>query len=154
MKLTSAFIAVAAVLGVIIAQSGTATGRGGQTSITLHAGSKLQQAKYVDHPPAGRSAGDELVFTERLLKPNGQPMGSDAASCSYLFDQRSLCTGVYALPAGQIMVQLVQPGLSAHRTYDQSIVGGTRAYARASGSVSVDQRPTGDRFTFHIRLPG
>ena len=52
------------------------------------------------------------------------------------------------------MVQLRQPGLGGTLTYTQVITGGTRRYTRATGSVTVDQQPAGDHFTFHIHLPG
>ncbi|MBN1528902.1 MAG: hypothetical protein JW895_07565 [Thermoleophilaceae bacterium] len=36
--------------------------------------------------------------------------------------------------------------------YDQAITGGTGRFAGARGTVTVDQQPTGDRFTFKIRV--
>jgi hypothetical protein len=50
------------------------------------------------------------------------------------------------------MVQLIQPGPTG--TYAQAITGGTGRYAGATGTVTVDQHGGGDRFTFHVRLPG
>ena len=107
--------------------------------------------KLVDNAPAGNSAGDVLIFTEKLFNSRGKQIGSDAATCVRLFDATSLCTGLYRLPRGQLMVQLLQPGPTG--TYDQAIVGGTGRYAGARGTVRVAQDPTkGDRFTFRIRL--
>jgi hypothetical protein len=142
---------IASALAVAFADSGTASGRGNPTSITIHLRSRLEHASYVDNPPAGRSAGDVLIFTEKLLNAAGKTIGSDAASCTYLFDQRSLCIGAYIFRAGQIMVQLVQPGPTG--VYSQAITGGTGSYARATGTVTVNQRPSGDQFTFQIHLP-
>jgi hypothetical protein len=106
----------------------------------------------VDNAPAGASPGDVLVFTERLFATSGRVIGSDAASCTYLFDQRSLCTGAYLLRSGHVFVSLVQPGPTG--TYDQAITGGTGRYARATGTVTVHQHPgSGDRFVFRIRIP-
>jgi hypothetical protein len=104
----------------------------------------------VDNAPAGPSAGDVLVFTEKLFNRGGKQVGTDAATCTRLFDQRSLCTGAYVFRKGQVMVQLVQPGPTG--TYTQAIVGGTGAYTGARGTVTVAQSGAGDRFTFHIRL--
>ena len=144
---------VAVAITVVVAGYGSAAGRSNPTTITLHMSSQLQHVSQVDNPPVGRSAGDVLVFTEKLLNTGGHAIGSDAATCTYLFDRRSFCTGAYILRSGQIMVQLIQPSLSGALRYDQAITGGTGSYAHATGTVSVDQRPSGDHFTFHIHLP-
>jgi hypothetical protein len=123
---------------------------GGQRTITLHARSELERVQFVDNQPAGPSAGDVLLFTEQLFDGRGNRIGSDAATCTRLFDETSLCTGVYRLPRGRLMVQLLQPGPTG--TYDQAITGGTGRYAGASGTVRVAQRAGGDRFTFRVRL--
>jgi hypothetical protein len=144
------FIGVATIGAVAAAALTTAaSGRPHGATITLHARSRLQHAQFVDNAPTGRSAGDQLVFAERLVDARGRRIGRDAASCTLLFDARSLCTGTYILRRGQVMVQLVQPG--PRGTYRQAITGGTGRYARATGTVTVDQRPGEDRFTFHIR---
>ncbi|MDQ6732426.1 MAG: hypothetical protein M3022_19595 [Actinomycetota bacterium] len=140
-----------AIIATALVGSGTAAAQSNPASITLHLRSKLQHASYVDNPPVGRSPGDVLIFTEKLLNASGRVIGSDAAMCTYLFDRRSLCTGAYILPSGELMVQLVLPGPTG--VYSQAIIGGTGRYARATGSVIDDQRPSGDHFTFRIRLP-
>lgn len=145
------WIVVPALLGAV-AVAGAADGKGSPKRITLQARSQLEQARSVDNSPPGRSAGDVLIFTEKLLDASGKVIGGDAAQCTALFDERSLCTGTYLLSGGQVMVQLVQPSLGGSLTYTQAITGGTGRYARATGTVTVRQRPTGDRFTFRIRL--
>jgi hypothetical protein len=129
----------------------SAVGRDREDRPTLRLRSQIEHANYVDNAPTGKSAGDVLVFTERLLDESGSQVGSDAATCTVLFDERSLCTGAYVLPRGQIMVQLVQPGPAG--TYDQAITGGTGGYAGVTGTVTVEQGPGGDRFTFRTHLP-
>jgi hypothetical protein len=142
---------VMAVAGVgAVAFTSAASGGRQPAAVTLHAQSKLEHAQLVDNDPQGRSAGDVLVFTEQLLDARGRRIGSDAATCTYLFDQRSECTGTYVLPGGKVMVQLIQPGSTG--TYTQAIVGGTGRYARARGVVIVEQHPGSDHFTFRIRL--
>jgi hypothetical protein len=94
-----------------------------------------------------------LVFTERLLNSSGRQVGSDAASCVFLFDERSVCTGTYILPGGQVMVELLQPSLTGTLTYTQAITGGTGRFARAGGTVTIHQRPSGDHFVFRVYLP-
>ena len=144
-----------AVIGLIAAVAVTtaASGRPGPATITIHARSQIERANFVDNDPKGSSATDLLVFTERLVDGRGRQIGSDAATCTTLFDGRSLCTGTYILRGGQIMVQLLQPGPTG--VYTQAITGGTGRFARATGTVTVDQHPgAGDRFTFRIRKPG
>jgi hypothetical protein len=94
-----------------------------------------------------------VVFTEQLLDASGHVVGSDAASCVYLFDARLLCTGAYILRAGEIQVQLVQPGLASTGVYTQAIIGGTGRYAGATGTGTLHEHTGGDRFTFRIHLP-
>jgi hypothetical protein len=149
MKRTALIVMATAGAGVV-ALASAASGGGHAAQVTLHAQSKLENAHLVDNAPQSTSAGDVLVFTERLLDAHGHQIGSDAATCTYLFDQRSQCTGTYVLPGGQLMVQLIQPGPTGR--YTQAIVGGTGRYARARGVVIVDQQPGSDRFTFRIRL--
>jgi hypothetical protein len=140
-----------ATLGVVVLAASPADAKRAHRKITLTARSEVEHAQFVDNAPAGASAGDMLIFTERLLNSRGKVIGSDAATCVRLFDETSLCTGVYKLPRGQLMVQLVQPGPTG--TYEQAITGGTGRYARARGTVTVAQQATGgDRFTFRIRL--
>jgi hypothetical protein len=138
---------------VVLACAGSALAASKPSAITLQLTSKLQHFSQVDNPPTGQSAGDLVVFTERLLNASGQVVGSDAASCVYLFDARLLCTGAYILHAGQIQVQLVQPGLASTGVYTQAITGGTGRYAGATGTVTLHEHAAGDRFTFHIQLP-
>jgi hypothetical protein len=142
------FVVALAGIGAVALTSAASGGRH-PAAITIHAQSKLEHVQGVDNAPQGRSAGDLLVFTEELLDARGRKIGSDAATCTSLFDQRFQCTGTYVLPGGQVMVQLIQPGPTG--TYTQAIVGGTGRYARARGVVVVNQQSSGDRFTFRIR---
>lgn len=144
-------VVVACLFGAI-ALAATANGQSKRKNITLRVSSELENVHLVDNPPTGLSVGDVLIFTEKLLNRKGKIIGHDAATCTSLFDQRSLCTGTYELRSGEIMVQLLQPGLSGTLTYDQAIVGGTGRYAGVGGTVTVHQRPSGDRLVFHIRL--
>jgi hypothetical protein len=153
MSRIAATLVITALLAAGTMSSGaSASSRSRTRSITIHARSVLLHAHLVDNPPAGRSPGDVLVFTERLFGNSGRVIGSDAATCTYLFDQRSLCVGAYRLRGGEVLVSLLQPGPTG--TYDQAITGGTGRFARAAGTVTVHQHPSsGDRFVFHIHLP-
>ena len=138
-------------LGVLLVAAPPVGAAKGHRQVTIKARSQLDRVQFVDNAPTGDSAGDMLIFTEKLFNSRGKQIGSDAASCVRLFDATSLCTGTYKLPKGRLMVQLLQPGPTG--TYDQAITGGTGRYAGARGTVRVAQQATGgDRFTFRIRL--
>lgn len=154
MKHSVSLALLAAALAAVLAGPAVAAARSKPGSITLQAHTKLDHATIVENPPVGRSAGDEVIFTETLFNNAGRRIGSDAATCTFLFDERSLCRGAYILRGGQIHTQLIQPNLSGTRTYDQAIIGGTGRYAGAGGTVTVHQHATGgDGLVFHARLP-
>jgi hypothetical protein len=138
------------VVGALGLAAGPAAAKGHVRTVTIKASSKLDQVQAVDNAPTGASAGDMLVFTEQLFNSRGKRIGSDAATCVRLFDATSLCTGAYRLPGGSVMVQLLQPGPTG--TYDQAVVGGTGRFTGVRGKVTVAQKPSGDRFTFRLRL--
>jgi hypothetical protein len=153
-KLLPAACALAALSAVVPTASAAAKPkRAGERLVKIRVRSTLEDARAVDNAPAGSSAGDVLVFTERLLDSRGRVVGSDAAVCTRLFDQRSLCTGAYTFKRrGQVMVQLIQPGPTG--TYTQAVTGGTGRFAGARGTVTVRQGlPGGDRFSFRMRVP-
>ena len=139
-----------AIVATLALPAGSAAAKRHVRTITIEATSKIDNARFVDIGPTGDSPGDMLVFTEKLFDAKGAQIGSDAATCVRLFDVTSLCTGTYRLRGGQLMVQLLQPGPTG--VYDQAITGGTGRFAGARGTVTVDQRPTGDSFTFKIRV--
>jgi hypothetical protein len=136
-------------VGALALSAAPAAAKSHGRTITIKATSHIDQVQLVDNAPTGGSPGDVLVFTEKLFNARGKQIGTDAASCVRLFDLTSLCTGTYKLPGGRLMVQLLQPGPIG--IYDQAITGGTGRFAAARGTVTVDQRPDGDRFTFKIR---
>jgi hypothetical protein len=137
-------------LCALVLTPAAAAAKNHERTITIKARSQIDRVQLVDNAPAGDSAGDVLVFTEKLFDSHGKQIGSDAAVCTRLFDATSVCTGIYKLRGGQVMVQLLQPGPTG--TYDQAITGGTGRFAGARGTVTVAQKPGGDRFTFRIRV--
>jgi hypothetical protein len=141
---------IVAMVAALALPAGSAAAKRHGRVITIEATSKIENARFVDTGPTGDSPGDMLVFTEKLFDAKGVQIGSDAATCVRLFDVTSLCTGTYRLQGGRLMVQLLQPGPTG--AYDQAITGGTGRFAGARGTVAVNQQPTGDRFTFKIRV--
>ena len=144
-------IALGGLVAVGIAPAAASAAKPKERTIVIKARSQLDRVQLIDNQPTGPGPGDVLVFTERLLDADGRQIGTDAATCTRLFDETSLCTGVYSLRGGRLMVQLLQPGPTG--VYDQAITGGTGRFAGARGIVTVDQRGDGDRFTFRIRVP-
>ena len=136
--------------GALAIPAAPAAAKGHDHTIRIKARGQVDRAQLVDNAPAGDSAGDILVFTEKLFNAHGKQIGSDAATCVRLFDPTSLCTGTYKLRGGRVMVQLVQPGPTG--SYDQAVVGGTGRFDGARGTVTVAQSPKGDRFTFKLRV--
>jgi hypothetical protein len=149
--MTRSTIALIAV-GALALSAAPADAKSHGRTITIKARSQIEHAQAVDNAPTGASPGDLLIFTEQLFDSHGKRIGGDAATCVRLFDATSLCTGIYKLPGGQVMVQLLQPGPTG--TYDQAITGGTGRFAGARGTVTVAQQSSGDRFTFKIRTGG
>jgi hypothetical protein len=147
--MTRSTIALIAV-GALAVSAAPADAKSHGRTITIKARSQIEHAQVVDNAPTGDSPGDLVIFTEQLFDSRGKRIGSDAATCVRLFDATSLCTGIYKLPGGQVMVQLLQPGPTG--TYDQAITGGTGRFAGARGTVTVAQQSGGDRFTFRIRV--
>jgi hypothetical protein len=141
---------IARLLPLVVAFAFAASPASAAKRIKFDLTSKITNIQSVDNAPAGASAGDVLMFTEDLMNRSGAVVGNDAAYCVALFDGKSsLCNGVYSLKAGQIMVQLLQPG--PFGSYTQAITGGTGRYRGATGTVRVKQDPaTGDHFRFSV----
>jgi hypothetical protein len=98
---------------------------------------------FVDNPPRAKSSrrprpstGDALVFTVPLAK-GGRSRGTLRATCTItgIVKKRTsaLCYGVLALKEGELVVVVSTSNLDDPRTTG-SIIGGTRAYAGASGT--------------------
>src|SRR5215216_3349144 len=121
--MTRSPLLLSALGALALAPATAAAAKNHDRTITIKARSQIDRVQLVDNAPAGDSAGDLLVFTEKLFDSHGKQIGSDAASCVRLFDATSLCTGTYNLRGGRVMVQLLQPGPTG--TYDQAITGGT-----------------------------
>jgi hypothetical protein len=115
------------------------------------------QFTYVDHPPKKKSSqGDEFVFRGKLFDSTEKHIGSSGGSCVLLFATRHKetgdCTFVYFLPEGKISAV---GGWSIHgglQTFTMPVVGGTRAYNGAEGTVVVEQLKGGKaNLTFNLK---
>lgn len=146
-------IAAAASLA-INARNDSATASSNRTDRTIRLSLVKGPFHAVDQPPAGNSVGDEGIFAGKLVK-HGHTRGRVQAYCLVMPSNRQECTFTYALARGQIAsVVGYGKGLSGnsgnHLSHDP-IVGGSRAYAGATGQiVGREVGPKRDRLVFHL----
>jgi hypothetical protein len=102
---------------------------------TIRVTDTLVKHIHVDGGPAGRGAGD-LDFYRELLYNRGitpAPIGHSDITCLKTGTGSSNCSGTYFLPKGKIMVAGV---LASRLFYELAVVGGTRLYANARGTLT------------------
>jgi hypothetical protein len=142
--LTAAAITVIAVGVSGSAASGSSSTRAKTIHLTLRHDGAFKQ---IDQPPAGRSAGDENLFTGSIHR-HGKKRGELQGSCVNVTAQRVECTESVRLGGGQLALQA---GFGKGNRGFAAIVGGTGAYANARGDVA--ERPAGptkERWTVHL----
>jgi hypothetical protein len=109
--------------------------------------------RFVDNPPLRReSAGDMVVLAGSLRAADNRRVGryqaAFVATKGGNFDRRFIGqgAGTFTLADGDIVVE----GLidDSRRTDRVAIVGGTRAYAGARGTLAVTETRTTSRFVF------
>jgi hypothetical protein len=152
------------VAGALAAAITTAVAPAATTkSITIQLVEKDIAFNFVDNPPKGGknkppSMGDSFEFTSALLAKTGKRVGHLDAMCTVTSpgaNGSSTCTGVLRLPGGQLAAVALVPTQN-NRPQDISIVGGTGAYAGASGvlhTVSRGQNSPYTDDTLHLILP-
>ena len=132
-------------------------------SVTINLVEKDIAFNFVDNPPKGGknkppSMGDSFVFTSALLTKSGGRAGHLEATCTVTTAGAkgwSTCTGVLALAGGQLAAVALVPTQN-NVPQDISIVGGTGAYAGATGvlhTVSRGQNSPYSDDTIHLILP-
>lgn len=143
----AALAGVAALLTLGVATNGSA--EQAQSSATIRVQSELTAMNRVDNAPAGESAGDLFVFTERLSR-GGRRIGRITRSC-VLVQPPALfeCTFTAALAGGRLAVS-EQADLTK-KAFTGAITGGTGRYRRARGTVLVNVVGEGrEVITFHV----
>jgi hypothetical protein len=110
----------------------------------------------VSHKVSGQGAGSTEVLRGRIYTYSGQFVGTNAATCSFVDEHTSFrqCVTTYLLPLGKI----IAIGSFASRAgFEMIILGGTRYYANASGTVvtrRIGDNGGSDSFlTFYITGP-
>ena len=109
----------------------------------------------VDVGARGTSPGDTEIVTQRLFdrRDTSKPIGRAELVCTFVDSRRMrTCRGTYLLPKGELVVG----GTLAYRQfYNLAVLGGTRLFDNARGSVTVTRthrRPVRDFVV--VRLVG
>lgn len=103
---------------------------------TIRVTNRLVKHIHVDGGEPGRGAGD-LDFYRQLLYNRGitpEPIGHSDLTCTNTGTGSKNCSGTYFLPKGKIMVSGV---LASQLFYEVAVVGGTRLYENARGTLTV-----------------
>jgi hypothetical protein len=100
--------------------------------------------------PHDISAGDEIVFHDRLLM-HGHQVGDEGGSCVIVDADAALanCTGVIRLPRGLISFQFLNEP-PPEKTF--VITGGTGRYLNVGGTGHLHEDATGPTGTLDLRL--
>jgi hypothetical protein len=88
---------------------------------------------YVDGGVRGRGAGDE-DFYRQVLYNRGIPIGHSDIMCTNTGTGSSNCGGTYFLPKGKLIVGGV---LASRLFYELPVMGGTRLYENARGTLTA-----------------
>jgi hypothetical protein len=128
----AAATAVAGLTALAMAATGSGEPRKAAKEIRVLAEITTEQS--VDNPPAGASAGDLHVFTQRLTR-SGRRVGALGGTCVLLTPPAGFqCRAIAELPNGGLTVAAnlgEGPATGA-------ITGGTGRYRRARGSVRIE----------------
>jgi len=144
------FLITVAAAGGALAVVATA---GGSPSLTgpgtIRVTDRLVKHIHVDGGEHGRGAGD-LDFYRELLYNRGitpSPIGHSDIMCTRTGTGSANCSGTYFLPKGKLMVAGV---LASRLFYELAVVGGTRLYENARGTLTVTALGGSPRHEFLI----
>jgi hypothetical protein len=154
----AALLAVA-VSAAVASAAGTKSG----SSVTLHLVENDLGFNYVDNPPRGGqkeppSIGDLFAFTANVLTKGGKRAGHLEATCTVTRGGKNgygVCSGIMALAGGDMALMAIT-SMAGNGPDTIAIVGGTKAYDGASGSIrSVPRGPNSNYSddTIHLILP-
>jgi hypothetical protein len=130
MKRTSMLAALTAVAGVG-GLAATASGSGDPAAGMIRLDGEITAQQFVDNAPAGPSAGDLAVFTERLSRA-GRRFGQMTGSCVLITPPATFqCSAIAELPGGDLVLTA---NVSEGRPSKGAITGGTGRYRRARGT--------------------
>jgi len=110
----------------------------------------------VDVGPRGLSPGDQEIIFDKVFnrRITRKPIGTAQFLCTFTRGHTRVCTATVSLPKGE----LVASGTVRYRQfYDLAIVGGTRLYDDARGTLTVTRttsHPRPVRELLYFRLTG
>src|SRR5215813_5095882 len=131
MKRISLLAGLLVVLGLAVA-----TTAGGSVALsspgTIRITDRQVKHIHVDGGLRGKGAGDQ-DFYRQLLNNRGAAIGHSDIMCTNTGTGSASCSGTYFLPKGKLMVEGV---LSSRLFYNLPVIGGTRLYENARGTLT------------------
>jgi hypothetical protein len=106
---------------------------------------------HVDGGPRGKGASDQDFYRE-LLYNRGLTIGHSDVMCTNTGTGSSNCSGTYFLPKGKLMVAGV---LMSRLFYQLTVIGGTRLYENARGTltgIALGGSPRHEILTFRLSV--
>ena len=135
------------VAGAAAPKSGSQAG--GDETTTMRFDIKFSPFNYIDLAKPGPSAGDEIVFHDKLFQ-HGKQVGDELGSCVVIEPTGlSNCTGVVRL-AGGILTFAWANEPPPKKIF--AITGGTGKYHTAHGQGTVVESATGPVGTLTLRI--
>ena len=130
------FEMLAAAVGAALVAATSATGSASLTGPgTIRITSSEVKHIHVDGGAPGKGAGDldfyrQLIFNKRITP---KAIGHSDITCTNTGTGSMSCVGTYFLPKGKLMVAGV---LASRLFYELAVVGGTRLYENARGTLT------------------
>ena len=106
---------------------------------------------HVDGGPRGKGASDQDFYRE-LLYNRGIAIGHSDIMCTNTGTGSASCSGTYFLPKGKLMVAGV---LASRLFYNLPVIGGTRLYENARGTltaIALSGSPRHGLLTFRLTV--
>jgi hypothetical protein len=143
---------LAALLGVVVLALAVVTTAGALTGPgTIRIKDRQVKHIHLDGGPHGRGAGDQ-DFYRQLLHNRGITIGHSDIMCTNTGTGSASCSGTYFLPKGKLMVAGV---LASRLFYELPIIGGTRLYENARGTltgIALGGSPRHEVLTFRLSV--
>jgi hypothetical protein len=150
-------VAIAAAALLVVALTGCG-GHHKASTVVIRLKSVVESNHKTDKPPTGPSKGDVWVerdilsnVTRAFGKAANAMVGTDKATITFQSPTEARVTGTATLPDGTITFGGVTSVTGA--TQLTPVVGGTRAYAHATGSLVITSTSVDALNTYHLTLP-
>jgi hypothetical protein len=151
-------VAIAAGILLAVALAGCG-GRHKASTLVIRLKSVGESNHRTDKPPTGPSKGDPWIERDTLFnvkaglgKAADAMVGTDTATIIFQSTTEAHVGGTATLPDGTITFGGETSVTGATQLIP--VVGGTRSYAHATGSLVITNAAAGDTFnTYHLNLP-